>query len=342
MDRGLFLPVAASTVAGEVDALYLFMVALTGVVSLGISVAIVFFVIRYHRNRQADRTGIPFGKLSLELTWIAIPLLVSVVIFLWSAWVYLRIYTPPGDSQDIYVIGLQWMWKVQHPQGPREINALHVPVGRPIRLVMTSQDVIHSFYIPAFRVKKDVLPGRYTEAWFQATRTGRFHLFCAEYCGARHSGMIGEVVVLEQEAYQAWLAAGGFAPGAAGTAETLAQQGQRLFQSLGCTGCHAPGAPIRAPALEGVFGNPVPLQGGGTVIADEAYVRESIYFPQRKIVAGYQPLMPSFQGTASEEDVLALVAYIRSLGATDDARREEAIMPGREAAAPGAETEGGR
>jgi cytochrome c oxidase subunit 2 len=342
MGRGLFLPVPASTVAGEVDALYMFMVALTGFISLGIAVAIAFFVIRYHRDRKADRTGVPMGKLSLELAWIAIPLAASVVIFIWSAWVYLRIYTPPEDSQDIYVIGRQWMWKVQHPQGPREINTLHVPLGRPIRLVMTSQDVIHSFYIPAFRVKKDVLPGRYTEVWFQATRTGRFHLFCAEYCGTRHYGMIGKVVVLEQEAYQAWLAAGGFAAGAAGKAETLARQGERLFQSLGCSGCHAPGAPIRAPMLAGIFGKQVPLRGGGTVVADEAYVRESIYFPQRRIVAGYPPVMPSFQGTASEEDVLALVAYIRSLGAADDVRRGEAAIPDREADAPGAEAEGGR
>lgn len=343
MVRGLFLPAQASTVAGEVDALYLFMVALTGVISLGIAAFIVVFAVRYHRSSKADRTQVPISNLALELTWIAVPLIVSVGIFLWATAIYLKIYTVPEDSQEIYVLGLQWMWKIQHPQGPREINTLHVPVGRPIRLVMTSQDVIHSFYVPAFRIKKDAIPGRYTEVWFQATRTGRFHLFCTEYCGARHSGMIGEVVVLEPEAYQAWLATGGFAApgsgsgtGAAGSgenggAETMTQQGSRLFQSLGCSGCHAPGAPIRAPDLAGVFGNPVPLQGGGTAIADEAYIRESIYFPQRKLVAGYDPIMPSFQGVASEEDVMALMAYIRSLGGETGQDSGSAIIQDRKA-----------
>lgn len=315
----------ASEISGEVDWLFFSLIALTSVIALGILAVIVYFSIRYHKSREPDRTDIPSSNILLEATWAGIPLLISIGIFIWGAKLYLRMYEPGGLHQDIYVVGLQWMWKIQHPQGPREINTLHVPVGRPIRLVMTSEDVIHSFYIPAFRLKMDVLPGRYTALNFQATRTGSYHLFCAEYCGNSHSGMIGTVEVMEPEAFQLWLAAGGAAAGGAaagpGGTGTLVERGGRLFQTLGCSGCHGASATVRAPRFEGVYGNRVPLQGGGFATADDAYLRESIYFPLKKVVAGFDPVMPSFQGVASEEDVMALIAYIRSMGA--GGKREE-------------------
>jgi cytochrome c oxidase subunit 2 len=203
-------------------------------------------------------------------------------------------------------MGKQWMWKAQHPLGKSEINMLHVPVNQPVKLIMTSQDVIHSFYIPAFRVKKDVLPGRYTELWFEATKTGEYHLFCAEYCGTEHSQMIGSVVVMEQLEYERWLSGN-----VAG--ESMAAAGQRLFEQRGCASCHAGTSDARGPALAGLFGKEVQLEDGRTVTADESYLRESILNPQAKVVAGYSPVMPTFEGQISEEGLLQLVAYIKSL-----------------------------
>ncbi len=314
-------PPQASTVAGEVDAMYVFAVVVSVIVSLAISGLIVYFSWKYYYTRKADRSNARTSHLGMEISWIFLPLVFSVIIFIWAAKVYLEVYTPPRDVQDVYVVGKQWMWKIQHPEGPREIDRLHVPVGRAIRLIMTSQDVIHSFYIPAFRIKRDVLPGRYTTAWFRATKPGRYHLFCAEYCGTRHSRMIGYVEVMEPVAYQQWIASGGQTDGGEGDAGgrggemlTLAEQGEQLFATLGCSSCHSPRSLVPAPMLEGVFGRPRPLQGGGFAVADESYLRESIYFPNRKIVEGYQPVMPSFQGIVSEEEMVSLVEYIRSLG----------------------------
>jgi cytochrome c oxidase subunit 2 len=207
---------------------------------------------------------------------------------------------------QIYVVGKQWMWKVQHMEGRREINELHVPIGRPIKLTMTSEDVIHSFYLPAFRTKLDVVPGRYGEMWFEPTKTGKFHLFCAEYCGTKHSGMIGEVVVMEPSEYQTWLS-GGVPEG------SLASTGAKLFADLACNTCHRPDAQGRGPVLEGLFGKTVALQSGETVTVDEAYVRESILTPAAKITGGFQPIMPTFQGLVTEEQLLALVEYVKSL-----------------------------
>ncbi|MBW8890063.1 MAG: cytochrome c oxidase subunit II [Fibrobacteres bacterium] len=311
----------ASAIAGKVDGLFLFLIGLTGLILLGISSAIVFLSWRYHKSREPDRSAPPPSHLLLEAAWTGIPLAVCAVIFIWGTKLYLDMHPLRGKARDVYVVGMQWMWKVQHPQGPREINSLHVPVGERIRLVLTSEDVIHSFYVPAFRIKQDAVPGMYTSLDFQAVRPGTYHLFCAEYCGSPHHSMGGEVVVMEPAAFEHWLATGGDrGPGAS---ETLAQRGAAIFRAQGCSGCHGVSPTVRAPALEGLYGRSVPLQEGGLVLADEAYLRESIYFPQRKIAAGYAPVMPSFQGRINEEDMLALIAYLRSLG---DARKNGEIQ----------------
>jgi cytochrome c oxidase subunit 2 len=228
------------------------------------------------------------------------------VIFLWGAVIYFKERTPPRGATEVYVVAKQWMWKLQHEEGQREINELHVPVGRDVKMILTSQDVIHSFYVPAFRIKQDVLPGRYTTAWFHPTKAGTYHLFCAEYCGSQHSGMIGQVVVLEPAQYQAWLSGGG-------AAGSMASNGQNLFLQLGCATCHRSDTQGRGPNLAGLFGSPVQLEDGRVVTADENYVRESILTPGAKIVSGFKPIMPAFQGLVSEEQLNALVAYVKSL-----------------------------
>ena len=229
-----------------------------------------------------------------------------MAIFVWGAVIYFYERTPPRDASEVYVVAKQWMWKLQHQEGPREINELHVPVGRNVKLIMTSQDVIHSFYVPAFRIKQDVLPGRYTTAWFRPTKAGTYHLFCAEYCGTQHSGMIGQVVVLEPAQYQAWLSGGG-------AAGSMASNGQNIFLQLGCSTCHRSDTQGRGPNLVGLFGKPVQLEDGRMVTADENYIRESILAPGAKIVSGFKPIMPVFQGLVSEDQLNALVAYVKSL-----------------------------
>ncbi len=298
-------PARASTTAGSVDALYIFLVALSLFVSVAIFTMICIFALRYRRRKGREAEQIE-GSTILELTWSAIPLAIFLFIFAWGAVVYFKERTPPRGATQIYVVAKQWMWKLQHEEGQREINELHVPVGRDVEMIMTSQDVIHSFYVPAFRIKQDVLPGRYTTLWFHATRSGTYHLFCAEYCGTQHSGMIGQVVVLEPAQYEAWLS-GGLASG------SLASNGQNIFQQLGCITCHRSDTQGRGPNLVGLFGKQVQLEDGRTVIADENYVRESILNPSAKIVSGFKPIMPVFQGLVSEEQLNALIAYIKSL-----------------------------
>jgi cytochrome c oxidase subunit 2 len=320
-------PEQASTHAGRVDALYFFLIALTAFFSLLIGFMVIGFAIRYRRRSPDDRPPAIYGSLALELTWTVIPLCIVAVIFFWSVDVYLSLNRVPKDAIEVHVVGKRWMWKVQHVTGQREINELHVPVGVPVKLTLTSEDVIHSFFIPAFRVKKDALPARYTTAWFQATKPGRYHLFCAEYCGTRHSNMIGSIVVMEPAAFQAWLAGG-----ASGV--SLASAGEKLFQDLACVTCHKADSGARGPALDGLFGRPVALVDGGTVTADETYIRESIVAPSAKVVAGYQPIMPTFQGLVSEEQLLQLVAYVRSLKVKAPAGEPPPAPP--LAAAPGA------
>lgn len=299
-------PRQASTIAPQVDALYAYLIAVSAFFSVLIAVLIVWFAVKYRRRDPHD-VGHPItGSIALELTWTLIPLGIAMTMFAWGTSVYFTISRPPRDTLDIYVVGKQWMWKVQHPDGQREINQLHIPVGTPVRLTMGSEDVIHSFFVPAFRVKMDVVPGRLSTLWFQATRAGEYHLFCAEYCGTKHSGMIGSVIAMEPAAFQVWLSGGR-------PDDTLAAAGQKLFLSLGCTTCHSGGPQAPGPLLQGLYGATVTLQNGSTVVADENYIRESILHPKAKMVAGFQPVMPPFQGLINEEGLLQILAYIKSL-----------------------------
>jgi cytochrome c oxidase subunit 2 len=303
-------PEQASTIAVQVDHLLYFLLAVSIFFSVLIFAAIAYFSIRYRRRSQLEMPQVPHGGMALEVLWTVIPFVLVMIMFTWGAKVFMMISRPPDDALQVYAVGKQWMWKMQHMEGQREINELHIPVGRSVKVTMTSEDVIHSFYVPAFRTKADVLPGRYTTTWFKPTKPGKYHLFCAEYCGTKHSGMIGWIYVMEPQHYQAWLS-GGAAEG------SLASNGAKLFQDLACANCHKTdgSAGGRCPDLTSLFGSTVRLAGGGTVRADEAYIRESIVNPAAKIVAGYQPIMPTFQGLVTEEGVLQLVEYIKSLGA---------------------------
>jgi len=303
-------PERASTMAGNVDALFIFLLIMTGMVTLLIFSCMLYFAARYRYRANVPAEQIE-GSTPLELTWTIIPLGVFLVIFTWGAVVFFKERTPPRDSTEVYVVAKQWMWKLEHAEGQREINELHVPVGRDVKLIMTSQDVIHSFFVPAFRIKQDVLPGRYTTTWFRATKPGTYHLFCAEYCGTQHSGMIGSVVVLEPAQYETWMSGGSTGP--------LSATGEKIFAELGCVTCHRSDAQGRGPNLQGLFRKPVQLQDGRTLVADENYIRESILDPGAKIVNGYKPVMPTFQGLLSEEQLNALVAYVKSLSATKQA-----------------------
>jgi cytochrome c oxidase subunit 2 len=300
-------PQQASVQAGQVDAIYFFMVAVTAFFSVLIAGLLVTFAIKYRRRHDGEVGAAIHGSLALELMWTFIPFFIAMGMFAWGAKVFFDLYRVPPGAMEIFVVGKQWMWKVQHQGGQREINELHVPVGRPVKLIMGSEDVLHSYYIPAFRVKADVIPGRYNTLWFQATKPGRYHLFCAEYCGTRHSGMIGEIIAMEPAAYQQWVSGGR-------AEDSPVAAGARLFQDLACVSCHQAESQGRGPSLVNVFGREVELQGGAKVVADEAYIRESIVQPQAKIVAGYQPLMPTFQGMVTEEQLLQLIAYVKSLG----------------------------
>jgi cytochrome c oxidase subunit 2 len=305
MEQGFRLfPVQASAFAERLDRLYWFLIGVSGFFSALIIILLVFFAIKYRRRpgRVAERTK---QSLGLELVWTAIPLMLVMVIFVWGADLFLDETIPPQGAEEIYVVGKQWMWKAQHSNGRREINELHIPVGRAVKVTLASEDVIHSFFIPAFRVKQDAVPGQSRTMWFEPTRPGEYHLFCAEYCGTDHSKMIGRVVVMEDMAYQTWL--GGY------TAETPVQAGEKLFTQFDCVNCHASGRRQRCPNLTGLYGTTVQLTGGGAAVFDEAYIRESILYPKAKVVAGFEAIMPTFRGQVTEEEMLALIAYIKSL-----------------------------
>ena len=302
-----FTPEQASTVSTEVDALYTYLVAITLFFSLLVTVLILYFAVKYRRQSENDLPHPIAGSVKLETMWTVIPFLISMTIFVWGASLYFKLYRPPKDAIEIFVVGKQWMWKFQHTEGQREINELHVPLGAKVKLTLTTEDVIHAFAVPAFRIRSDVVPGRYTFAWFEATKPGRYALYCTEFCGTNHSGMNGWVEVMEPTAYQAWLSGGG--------SDSPAAQGEQLFQSLGCATCHRTDTQGRGPVLTGVFGKLQRMQGGQDVLADESYIRESIVNSTAKVVEGFQPIMPSYQGQVSEEQVLQLIAYIRSLGA---------------------------
>jgi cytochrome c oxidase subunit II len=314
-------PEQASTMAARVDNLYFFLLAVATFFTVLIAGLIVYYAFRY-RRRAPDDVGVSIhGGLALELTWTIVPAMITVVLFVWGSSVFFAQQRPPDETINIYVVGKQWMWKFQHLDGQREIDELHVPVGRAVKLIMTSEDVIHDVFVPAFRVKADVLPGRYTSIWFQATKPGRYHLFCAEYCGTRHSGMTGEVIVMEPAEYQAWLS-GGTGEG------SLASAGEKLFADLACNTCHRPDSQGRGPVLDGLFGKTVTMQNGENVMFDEAYIRESILTPTAKVAAGFQPIMPTFQGLVSEEQLLQLIEYVKSLQSKTEVPTARPATPG--------------
>ena len=300
------VPEQASTVAGQVDALFLFLVAITVFFTGLIFLLVVVFALKYRRRSDDERPKAIHGSLVLEAFWTVVPLGIALVIFVWGTYLYYVISRPPAAAMEVYVVGKQWMWKLQHPTGQREINELHVPVNRPVRLTMTSEDVIHSFYVPAFRIKADVVPGKYTSTWFEATKTGEYHLFCAEYCGTSHAVMGGRIVVMEPAEYERWLTGGA-------SAESLPAAGEALFARLACNTCHKSDGSGRGPSLVGKFGKTEKLASGETVEVDESYVRESILNPQAKITTGYPPIMPTFKGLVTEDQLLQLIAYIKSL-----------------------------
>jgi cytochrome c oxidase subunit 2 len=309
-------PDQASSAAAGIDHLFFYLLSVATFFTGLIFLLVIVFSVKY-RRRPGRETGVQVRpRVLLELTWIAIPMILVMIMFFWGASAYFPIYRSPSNALDVYVVARQWMWKIQHAEGNTEINGLHVPLGKPIRLTMTSQDVIHSFYVPAFRVKQDVLPGRYTTIWFQPTKLGEYHLFCAEYCGTKHSGMVGRVVVLSPADYERWLA-GGISPG------SLASGGRRLFLSLGCADCHSGTVGARGPNIVGLFGSRVRLERGEEIVADESYIRESILDPAAKIVGGFQPIMPPFRGRVSEEELIQLVAYVKSLGASEQTVRDK-------------------
>ena len=305
MTNFALFPPEASKIAPQMDALYFFMV-LVSLVGLTIVILLVTaFSVLYSKKRHPVAVQIE-GSTLLEATWTIIPLGLFLIMFVWGALIYFRVYTPPANAMNIYVVGKQWMWKAEHPGGQHEINALHIPMGRPIQLTLISQDVFHSFSIPAFRVKREAIPGRYTSVWFEATQPGTYHLFCTQYCGTEHSHMIGEITVLSPEDYKKWTEE-------STSGMSLAQNGERLFASLSCNVCHNGRADARGPSLANVYGSQLTLTNGQKTIADEAYLREAILNPSEHVTQGFAPIMPTYQGQVSEDGVIALVEYIKNL-----------------------------
>jgi cytochrome c oxidase subunit 2 len=318
-------PPEASGLAPQMDALLFFLI-LVSLIGLTIVILLVTsFSILYNKKRHPVAVQIE-GSTLLEAIWTIIPLGLFLVMFVWGALIYFRVFTPPVNAMNIYVVGKQWMWKAEHPGGQHEINSLHVPTGRAVQLTLISQDVFHSFSIPAFRVKREAIPGRYTTVWFEATKPGTYHLFCTQYCGTNHSQMIGDVVVLTPEEYRKWLAE-------STSGVSLAQNGERLFASLSCSACHNARPNARGPSLANVYGSKLALSTGQTVTADDSYLRQSILNPSEHITQGYTPIMPTYQGQISEEGVIALVEYIKNLDS--DYRIEQTLnttdlLPGSE------------
>ena len=305
-------PASAGAYAGQLDFLFICLLVLSFFTAGLVIFLLILFAAKYRHTSTAPRDEPTKKTWRWEVGWTTASLLIFVGLAVWGATFYLRLYNPPPGALQIFIVGKQWMWKAQHPGGQREINELHVPAGQDVRLVMASEDVIHSFFIPALRIKHDVVPGRYETMWFRADKPGRYHLFCAEYCGTDHAHMGGWLTVMRPRDYADWL-------NVQGGQETLAAQGEELFRRYGCSGCHNPGGTVRAPDLNGIYGSPVPLSDGSVVVADERYVRDSILNPKAQVAAGYEPVMPTFAGQVSEEDLAKLVAYIQSIGPNDGA-----------------------
>lgn len=298
-------PKQASTIAPWVDSLYLALCAVTLVGLLFVGALVFGFAIRYRKEAHPNAVQIE-GSTLMEATWTIIPLAIFLFFFVWGAWLYFRIYNPPADAMNVYIVGKQWMWKAEHPGGQHEINTLHVPTGRNVQLTMISQDVFHSYSVPEFRVKREVIPGRYTTVWFNATTPGTYHLFCTQYCGTLHSGMVGDVVVMTPEDYEAWLKE-------STSGMSLAQNGERVFASMGCNQCHTGDAAARGPNLAGVYGTKIPMEDGTTQLVNDGFLRDAILNPSSHVPAGWKPIMPTYQGQISEEGLIDLVEYIKSL-----------------------------
>lgn len=303
-------PPQASNFAREYDLLFYVLTGLTILFSTIVGIAVIFLALRYRAGNKVDRSRPMYENLRLELTWTIIPLILGLIIFFFSARMFVKMRTPPSDSYEIFVIGKQWMWHAQHPNGVRENNTLHVPVGRDVKLTMISQDVIHAFYIPAFRTQMHVVPGRYTQMWFRPTLAGEYHLFCGMYCGTQHSEMGGKVVSMEPKEFANWLANGGQSV----SNVTMAQAGERIFKTVGCNNCHGAESNLRGPSLLNIAGTDRNMANGGSLVADDTYLRESILRPWNKLTAGYDRTMPAYEGQLSEEDVLNLIAYIKTMG----------------------------
>ncbi len=315
----IWFPKEGSTTARQVDHLLYALTAVTGAVALLVAVLLIYFSVRYRRRPNSPTPPFIPGSKPLELFWTLTPLAIFLVFFVWGAKVYFEAYRAPDDAIVVYGVGRQWMWKFQHPGGQREINELHVPVGLPVKIMLTSEDVIHSFYVPEFRVHMDVLPNRYTTVWFEATKADTYKLFCSQYCGTDHAGMVGTVVAMKPADYQKWLHT--HAEG------SLALQGRKKFLKYRCLSCHSADAHARAPVLEELYLTEVPLSNGKRVIADEDYIRESILAPGAKIVAGWQNIMPTFKGQVDEEDIIQLIAFIKGLRRGQTPRRVEEYWP---------------
>ena len=298
-------PAEASGIAPYVDALYFFLVAITIFGTTFVAILLLVFSVRYRREKNPVATQIE-GSTLLEATWTIIPLAIFLVTFVWGALLYFRIYDPPTNAMNIYIVGKQWMWKAEHPGGQHEINALHVPTGKPIQLTMISQDVFHSFSIPDFRIKREVIPGRYSTVWFEATQVGTYHIFCTQYCGTQHSGMVGEVTVMTPGDYKKWLEQ-------SNSGQSLAQNGERLFASMGCNSCHNGTAAARGPSLAGVYGSKLTLTDGRQILVDDAYLRNAILNPSEHVTAGFAPIMPTYQGQISEDGLIDLVEFIKNM-----------------------------
>jgi cytochrome c oxidase subunit 2 len=306
-------PPSASNFAPEHDAIFYTLLGLSIFFTVIVGFAVIFLALRYRQGSKYDRSRPIYEDLRLELTWTIIPLIMALFMFFFSARLFIKMRTPPADAQEIYVVGKQWMWHVQHENGVRENNTIHVPVGKPIKLTMISQDVLHALYIPAFRVQMHVVPGRYTQLWFIPTKVGEFHLFCAMYCGTQHAEMGGKVVAMEPKDYAQWLANGvNVVP-----PMTMAQAGKRIYDRINCGNCHGPADTLRAPSLLGLFGKNRSFADGETLQADESYIRESILRPYNHLTQGYGRTMPAYEGQVSEQEVLDLIAYIKSMGGTD-------------------------
>ena len=310
------IPEQASNFAGESDALYFTLTLLTTIFTLLVFGLVIFLAVRYRRGNRVDRSNPVHHSSVLEMSWSIGPMILGLMVFVWSAKLFAQMYgAAPKDCMDIYVIGKQWMWHLQHTNGIRENNELHIPLDRNVKLTMTSQDVIHSFFVPAFRIKKDVIPGSYSTVWFRPTKAGKFHLFCAEYCGTQHSEMGGWVYVMEPADYQKWLSTGGQR-----TQDTqpipvsMADRGKAVYDQQGCGNCHDSDGMNRGPSLAGLFGSQVRLKGGQTVLADENYLRKSILTPNEEIAEAYQQIMPSYKDQISEEQLLQVIEYIKSIG----------------------------